>query len=90
MGYPPYLQEYIERVRASMPELPNALASRLRTQYGISEHDVNTLMSVDASMDIALDGERPAGSLVHYFERITAEGVDGKTAINWYVVATLP
>lgn len=72
-----------------MPELPDTLASRLRSQYGISDHDVNTLLSVDAFMDIALDGERPAGSLVDYFERITAEGIDGKTAINWYVLVPL-
>jgi Asp-tRNA(Asn)/Glu-tRNA(Gln) amidotransferase B subunit len=69
-----------------MPELPTALAERLKSQYGISEHDINTVMSVDAFIDIGLDGERQTGSIVNYFERVVAEGVDAKTAINWYAV----
>ncbi|KAF8318159.1 glutamyl-tRNA amidotransferase [Clavulina sp. PMI_390] len=77
--------EYLQRVRSSMPELPDALASRLRTEYGISEHDIRTLASFDAFIQLGLDGERPYGSLVNYFETVvdTSKGVDGKSAINW-------
>lgn len=72
------------QVHSDMPELPTALAERLKSQYGVSEHDVNTIMSVDAFIDIKLDGEHQTGSITNYFERVVAEGVDAKTAINWY------
>lgn len=78
------VQEYIARVHSTMPELPTALAERLKLQYSISEHDVNTVMSVDAFIEIGMDGERPTGRIVDYFERVVAEGVDAKNAINWY------
>lgn len=67
-----------------MPELPQALSARLSSQYGISEHDIDSLMAVDAFLDIGLDGEPSEDSLVKYFERV-AEGRDPKTAINWSV-----
>jgi Asp-tRNA(Asn)/Glu-tRNA(Gln) amidotransferase B subunit len=66
-----------------MPELPTALVERFRLQYGISEHDINAVMSLEGFIDIGLDGEPPNGSIVDYFERLVAEGVDAKTGINW-------
>jgi len=70
-----------------MPELPAALAERLKSQYGMSDHDIGTVMSVDAFIDIRPDGERPTGSVVDYLERVVAEGVDPKNAINWYAAS---
>lgn len=65
------------------------LADRLRSRYGISEHDVNTLTAVDAFVDIGLDGEGATDSLVRYFEQVAGDNVDGKTAINWYAYHAL-
>lgn len=75
-------ESYISTIAQSMPELPQTLAARLRSQYGISDHDTDSLMAVDAFLDIGLDGEMSDDSLVKYFERV-AEGQDPKTAINW-------
>jgi aspartyl-tRNA(Asn)/glutamyl-tRNA(Gln) amidotransferase subunit B len=37
-------QEWIERVRASLPELPRARAQRLQQQYGLSPYQANLLV----------------------------------------------
>jgi aspartyl-tRNA(Asn)/glutamyl-tRNA(Gln) amidotransferase subunit B len=50
--------EWIEQVRAALPELPNAKFHRLRRQYGLSEYDARVLVAEPAVAD--------------YFERVIA------------------
>jgi aspartyl-tRNA(Asn)/glutamyl-tRNA(Gln) amidotransferase subunit B len=66
----------------SLPELPNASRRRLREQYGLSQQDIDVLLSVDSGKDVPYDGEM-GYSAVSYFET-TAQGRDPKAVVNWY------
>ena len=59
----------INAVRADMPELPEALKSRLEEAYGLAAYDATALT---ASRDIAA-----------YFLAVVDAGSDAKTAANW-------
>ncbi len=60
----------IERLRASLPELPDAMRERLIRQHGLSPYDASVLVAEpDAS---------------RYFE-LAAPGVSGKRVANWIV-----
>lgn len=61
--------EYVEKLRASLPELPDARRARIVEQYGLSEYDA-TLLSGDAAM-------------TQYFERCAALCGDAKLSANW-------
>ncbi|WP_416898714.1 MAG: Asp-tRNA(Asn)/Glu-tRNA(Gln) amidotransferase subunit GatB [Minwuia sp.] len=60
--------EWVERVRAALPELPDAKKVRFMSEYGLSEYDARTLTS-----------ERPSAD---YYEAV-AKGRDAKLASNW-------
>ncbi|WP_283150688.1 Asp-tRNA(Asn)/Glu-tRNA(Gln) amidotransferase subunit GatB [Silvimonas soli] len=62
-------EEWIERVRSELPELPEAMQARFSQQYGISAYDAGTLT---ASKDLAA-----------FFEATVAAGADAKLAANW-------
>jgi aspartyl-tRNA(Asn)/glutamyl-tRNA(Gln) amidotransferase subunit B len=61
--------EWIERVRAEMPELPRAMAERYVREHGLSEYDATQLT------------QSPA--LAHYFQSAVAAGASPKLASNW-------
>jgi aspartyl-tRNA(Asn)/glutamyl-tRNA(Gln) amidotransferase subunit B len=62
--------EYIAAVRASMPELPEAMRDRFMSQYGLSKYDA-----------ITLTGEK---ALAQYYETVVAKlGGQAKLAANW-------
>ena len=61
-------QGLVEKIRASMPELPDAKKSRFISEYSLSEYDARILTA-----------ER---ELADYFEAAT-KGRDGKTVSNW-------
>ena len=61
--------ERIERVRATMPELPEARRRRFVAQYGLPEYDAGVLT------------QSPA--LAVYFERVAAVAGHPKAASNW-------
>lgn len=65
--------DWIEQIRAEMPELPAAKQARFVAEYGLSESDADLL---SASHDVA-----------NYFEALVASlpdaGKQGKTAANW-------
>ncbi|KIJ13270.1 hypothetical protein PAXINDRAFT_170551 [Paxillus involutus ATCC 200175] len=79
---PPLLlsPEYIERIRKSMPELPETTRRRL-TRMGLTEQEAEVLMAVDAGREVGFDGE-PGKGAVAYFDRL-AQGRDARTAVNW-------
>ncbi len=61
-------EAWIEEIRASLPELPDAKKKRFVSAYGLSAYDAGVL---------AGDSEAAA-----YFETV-AKGRDGKAAANW-------
>ncbi|GER13700.1 Asp-tRNA(Asn)/Glu-tRNA(Gln) amidotransferase subunit GatB [Variovorax boronicumulans] len=61
--------EWIERVRATMPELPRATAERYVRDHGLSEYDAAQLTQSTA--------------LARYFDDAVAAGATPKLASNW-------
>jgi len=68
---PPLVIEdaWIERVKAAMPELPEALKTRLRGQHGLTEEQVDA---------VALSQTHAA-----YFDELVVRGVDAREAANF-------
>ncbi|WP_279337727.1 Asp-tRNA(Asn)/Glu-tRNA(Gln) amidotransferase subunit GatB [Solimicrobium silvestre] len=64
-------QEWINRVKADMPELPAAMRSRFIEQFGLSEYDAMVLTQTKAS--------------ANYFEAVVthAGAAQAKPAANW-------
>ncbi|GIX06903.1 MAG: aspartyl/glutamyl-tRNA(Asn/Gln) amidotransferase subunit B [Candidatus Poribacteria bacterium] len=62
-------EEWIERIRRSLPELPRAKRLRFMEQYGLPEQDV-----------IVLTGTR---ALADYYEAVAQSCGDPKAAANW-------
>jgi len=63
-------EEEIERVRASLGELPAALRTRLEESYGITPYDADVLVS-------------QGRALADYYVELTDACADGKAASNW-------
>jgi aspartyl-tRNA(Asn)/glutamyl-tRNA(Gln) amidotransferase subunit B len=61
--------DWIESVRAELPELPAARRDRFVTKLGLPAYDAGVLTNERVVAD--------------YFEAVTAAGVDPKTAANW-------
>jgi aspartyl-tRNA(Asn)/glutamyl-tRNA(Gln) amidotransferase subunit B len=59
---------WVEEIRKSLPELPDAKKARFIAAYGITPYDASVLVAERASAD--------------YFEAV-ADGRDGKLAANW-------
>jgi len=62
-------REWVKRVRAALPELPDARRDRFSAAYGLSPQDAAILTADKATAD--------------YFEAIVAAGVEAQTAANW-------
>jgi aspartyl-tRNA(Asn)/glutamyl-tRNA(Gln) amidotransferase subunit B len=62
--------DQVDRVRASLGELPAALRKRLETNYGITSYDA----------DVLVNQGRP---LVDYYTELADACNDGKAASNW-------
>ncbi|KAF7967986.1 hypothetical protein HWV62_32393 [Athelia sp. TMB] len=80
---PPLLvdADYISRIHATMPELPEQTRARLVAQ-GLSERDADVLMSVDSGREVGFDGEPGNGGAVAYFDALS-QGRDPKVVVNW-------
>ncbi len=61
--------DWIERVRLAMPELPGAMRERFERVYGLSSYDAQTLT---ASRELA-----------QYYEALASDVADKKVAANW-------
>ena len=61
-------QSWIDALRASLPELPDAKQARFRTEYGLTPYDAAVLVAEKATAD--------------FFETV-ANGRDPKIAANW-------
>ncbi|KAL5508185.1 hypothetical protein ACEPAH_5804 [Sanghuangporus vaninii] len=73
-------EAYIESVRSSMPELPEQIRARLLAK-GLSERDVDFLMSIDAGREVGFDGTL-GGGFISYFDEVS-NNRNAKIAINW-------
>lgn len=62
-------REWVERVKAAMPELPRAMAQRFMDQYGLPEYDATTLTQSQA--------------MAAYFEAAAQACGQPKLASNW-------
>ena len=63
-------QAWVDDIKASLPELPDAKKARFMADYGLTEYDASVLT---AEVDTAA-----------YFESV-ASGRDGKQAANWVI-----
>lgn len=61
--------EWVERVRAQMPELPRAMAARFVADYGLPEYDAATLTQSKA--------------MAGFFEAVAQDSGAAKLASNW-------
>jgi aspartyl-tRNA(Asn)/glutamyl-tRNA(Gln) amidotransferase subunit B len=61
--------EYIEEIRSTLPELPDAKQARFVASYGLSDYDAAILTSDRATAD--------------YFEATTRVSSDAKLSANW-------
>jgi len=61
-------QDYVDRIKADLPELPDEKKARFMAQLGLNAEDAGVLVAERAVAD--------------YFERV-ADGRDGKVAANW-------
>ncbi|MEM7254987.1 MAG: Asp-tRNA(Asn)/Glu-tRNA(Gln) amidotransferase subunit GatB [Pseudomonadota bacterium] len=61
---------FIEEIRRSLPELPDAKAARFESQYELSQYDAQVLTA------------QPALA-TYYEETVTASGADAKLCANW-------
>ncbi len=62
-------QAYIEAVKSTLPELPEAKLKRFKEQYGLSDYDAEILSSSRQQAD--------------YFEAAASAAGDAKLAANW-------
>jgi aspartyl-tRNA(Asn)/glutamyl-tRNA(Gln) amidotransferase subunit B len=63
-------RDWIDRVAATLPELPDEKKARFMTQYGLSAYDAGVLIAEQAN--------------AAFFEAV-ASGRDGKSAANWVI-----
>ena len=64
-------REWVEAIRARMPELPDAKQQRFMDAYGLSRYSANVLVA-----------DRPVAD---YFETAVAAGADPVTVANWII-----
>ena len=62
-------QEYVDEIRGSLPELPEARLVRFQESYGLSAYDAG-ILSGDANT-------------ANYYEQCVKQGGDAKLAANW-------
>ncbi|KAF8638583.1 hypothetical protein AX17_002125 [Amanita inopinata Kibby_2008] len=71
-------QDRISQIRHHLPELPNSTRTRLQQQYGLSDRDIEVLLSIDSGRIVPFDGKNPKDidtseiGAVTYFDRVCA------------------
>jgi len=64
-------QAWVDGIKASLPELPDAKKARFMEAFGLSDYDASVLTAGTAE--------------AAYFEAVAAEAGDGKLAANWVI-----
>jgi aspartyl-tRNA(Asn)/glutamyl-tRNA(Gln) amidotransferase subunit B len=65
-------REWVEQVRARLPELPDAKRDRFIKELGLPRYDASVLVADQA--------------VAHYYEGVLAAGANPKVAANWILV----
>ncbi|GJE84861.1 glutamyl-tRNA amidotransferase B subunit [Phanerochaete sordida] len=73
-------QAFISGIKEGIPPLPASTKDRL-LELGLSERDVDVLMTIDATIDVGYDGEARRGA-VAYFDEVS-QGRSPKVVVNW-------
>jgi aspartyl-tRNA(Asn)/glutamyl-tRNA(Gln) amidotransferase subunit B len=68
-------QSFVDRMRKSIPELPDARRERFAKEYGLGEYDVDVLTT--------------SAELADYFEGVARQSGDAKAAANWTINGVL-
>ena len=66
-------QDYLDSIRARLPELPEARAQRLVDDYQVTDYDARVLTA--------------EGDIADYFESAASAGANGKLTANWVMAA---
>jgi aspartyl-tRNA(Asn)/glutamyl-tRNA(Gln) amidotransferase subunit B len=64
-------QDWVDSIKASLPELPDAKKARFMAAFGLSDYDASVLTAGTAEAT--------------YFEAVAAAAGDGKLAANWVI-----
>ena len=64
-------QAWVDKIAASLPELPDAKMARLVDQYGVTSYDARVLTAEPGNAD--------------FFEAVAKGGGDGKLSANWVI-----
>lgn len=62
-------REWVDEIRAKLPELPDAKRERFMSELGLSRYDASVLVAEQA--------------IAHYYEGVLSAGADPKSAANW-------
>jgi len=62
-------REWVEEVRAKLPELPDAKRQRFVETFGLSDYEARVLVMEQA--------------IAHYFEAVVSSGAEAKSAASW-------
>ncbi|KAL0950095.1 hypothetical protein HGRIS_010096 [Hohenbuehelia grisea] len=76
-------EDYIQGIRQTMPELPDAAWVRLQQRYSLSDAQIAVLLAFDSEKEIPYDGEAFRDGPVAYFERVAALTENPRVACNW-------
>ena len=82
------IQEEIDSVKTNLPLLPQQRRQNLLDTYlpaGVTESDIDILLSLDEGREIGYDGREPPSrsSAVAYFEKLSSSGRNAKAVLNW-------
>lgn len=75
------LQDVLNELQASLPDLPDAVRARLESQFGLGSREVDIIVRLGQSDTDGASDTYGAG--VAYFEQL-AQGRDPIVAANWY------
>ena len=65
--------EWVDGIRATLPELPDTKQARFMDELGLNEYDSSVLVAEKA--------------IATYYEAVLAEGADPKSSANWMLVS---
>ncbi|KAF8732591.1 hypothetical protein AX14_004192 [Amanita brunnescens Koide BX004] len=85
-------EERVNDINRNLPELPHEARQRLQQQYGLSDRDIEVLLTIDSEREVLFDGEDtknqggPEAGAVAYFDNLCTQQRDPKVVINWSVI----
>ncbi|KAK2465978.1 hypothetical protein APHAL10511_001619 [Amanita phalloides] len=84
-------EKRVDDIRCSLPELPHEAHQRLKQRYGLSDRDIEVLLTIESEREIPFDGGNAAdlnGSevgAVAFFDKVCAQRRNPKVVVNWMI-----